>query len=70
MACKQPSRSDMGSPAVPPNLDKVISLFQIFQGHDAQLTLCCSAVPVLLCLTVCFSDAVRGLGALTVRSPL
>jgi len=70
MACKQPGKSYMGSPALPPNLGRVISLSQICQGHDAQLTLRSSAVSVLLCLTVWFFDAVRGLGALTVRSPL
>ncbi len=48
MACKQPGRSHMGSPALPPKLDKVVSIIQICQAHDAQLTMCSSAVPVLL----------------------
>lgn len=44
MACKQPGRSYMGSPVLLKSLNKVISLFQICQGH-AQLTLCSSVVP-------------------------
>ena len=40
MACKQPGRSHMGRPALLSNLDKIISVFQVCQGHDAQLTMC------------------------------
>ncbi len=46
MACKQPGKSYMGSPALPPNLGRVISLSQICQGHDAQLTF---ALQLCLC---------------------
>ena len=73
MACKQPGRSYMAALLYDQTLtnQSAFSKCAKVMMHRSQCALqLCLLWPVLLCLTVCFLDAVRGLGALTVRSPL